>query len=447
MVMSTQTLDQLLTEAAECYRLNLTDKAESLYIEALRINPKQAVALFNLGTLKLRRADLQGDQLVLEALKLNTLNEIDPNRAVELVVQIHLANSYKKHAQAWLRFADDNQLSFPTITELKGATDIPPHLKQFVHSSGQGKELERYHPMESSNYVYAIDIVGGCNLRCPTCPVGNQTGMPKGLMQAELFANILEKIECENPTYKPEIWLFNWSEPFLNPHLPEFIKMIRGAGLSSFISSNLNIADRIDSVIKANPNKLKVSLSSLKQEIYGITHERGDIKNVLSNLEKLAIARDQFKAQTEIWIGHHLYKNTIGEMDEIKAIADKYGFGYRPSYAIMAPLEKSYAMLQEANPATGIDSQLFFHPKTNVENIKLRRSGNMDCELRFNMTAINYDGSVSLCCGTTQNLSDEPSKKTYFLENSMEELEALKYAHSFCSTCINNNLHLTIQDQ
>jgi len=66
--------------------------------------------------------------------------------------------------------------------------------------------------------------------------------------------------------------------------------------------------------------------------------------------------------------------------------------------------------------------------------------------LRFNMTAINYDGSVSLCCGTTKDLSDEINKKIYFLEKSASEIEDMKYTHSFCSTCMENNLHLTIQD-
>jgi len=445
--MSDQTLDELLSEAAESYRLNLTEKAENLYIAALQINPNQAGALFNLGTLLLRRSDLRGNEFVKDALGQDSANEIDLSRAVELVAQILISNSYKKKAGEWLEYAERNKINFPTIAELKRQVDIPPHLEKLIYSSAQKKELERYHPIESSSYVYAIDVVGGCNLRCPTCPVGNQKEMLKGIMPPELFSSILKKISRDNPVHKPDIWLFNWSEPLLNPHLPSFIEEIREANLSSFISSNLNISDRIDGVMKANPDRFKVSISSLKQEIYGVTHERGDIKTVVDNFERLAKARDRHSSSTEIWIGHHLYKNTIGEIDQIKALANHYGFGYRPSYAIMAPIEKSYSSIKNIHSEmSAIENELIFHPKTIAENIKPRRSGNMDCELRFNMTAINYDGSVSLCCGTTQSLSNEVGIKTYFLEKSKSEMEALKYNHHFCTLCMANNLHLTIQD-
>jgi tetratricopeptide (TPR) repeat protein len=445
--MSAQTLNQLLSEASECYRLNLTEKAESLYRAALQINPNQAGALFNLGTLLLRKADLQGNQLIKDSFGQDTANEIDQNKAVELVIQIHLSNSYKKHAEQWLRYAELNQLTFPALSELKRQIEIPAHLEKIIYIPTQKKTLERYHPIESSSYVYAVDVVGGCNLRCPTCPVGNQKGMPKGIMGPELFCKILEKICEENPVHKPDIWLFNWSEPLLNQHLPHFIREIREANLTSFISSNLNISERIDAVIEASPDRFKVSISSLRQEIYGLTHDRGDIQTVIKNFERLAQARDRHNSTTEIWIGHHLYKNTISEMDQIKSLANHYGFGYRPSYAIMAPIEKAYALLKSVDEIkSDIEEQLFFHPKTIAENNNPRRSGSMDCELRFNMTAINYDGSISLCCGTTKNLSDEIGQKTYFLENSASEIESMKYKHSFCSTCMENNLHLTIQD-
>jgi organic radical activating enzyme len=445
--MSDQTLNQLLSEAAESYRLNLTEKAESLYIAALQINPNQAGALFNLGTLLLRKSDLRGDQFVKDALEQDDANEIDRSRAVELVIQIHIANAYKKKAGEWLEYAERHKINFPAMVELKRQVDIPPHLKKSTYSFAQKKEFERYHPIESSSYVYAVDVVGGCNLRCPTCPVGNQKEMPKGIMPPKLFSSILKKISRENPAHKPDIWLFNWSEPLLNPHISSFIEEIRDENLTSFISSNLNISDRIDGVMKANPDRFKVSISSLNQEIYGVTHERGDISVVIHNFEKLAKARDRYHSTTDIWIGHHLYKNTIVEMDQIKALANHYGFGYRPSYAIMAPIEKSYSALKNIQSGISeIENQLIFHPKTIAENIKPRRSGGMDCELRFNMTAINYDGSVSLCCGTTQNLSNEVGAKTYFLEKSRSEIEILKYSHHFCSLCMDNNLHLTIQD-
>ncbi|MDH6240281.1 molybdenum cofactor biosynthesis enzyme MoaA [Polynucleobacter sphagniphilus] len=445
--MSTQTLNELLLAATECYQLNLTERAENLYAQALRINPRHAGALFNMGTLLLRRGVLKGDALVQDAFALDAGNEIDRNKAVHLLIQIYLAQAYKKHAQVWLEYAAIHQLEIPDFNALKKQIEIPAYLEKTIYSPAQKKQLERYSPIESNSYVYAIDIVGGCNLRCPTCPIGNKDGMAKGLMQKELFANILNKICMESGEYSPDIWLFNWSEPLLNERLPDYIKLIHSAQLTSFVSTNLNITHRINELMQANPTRLKVSISSLKQEIYGITHERGNINTVIANFETLALARDRNKSTTDIWIGHHLYKNTAEEMEQIQALANQFGFGYRPSYAIMAPIEKALSLIEKGDEKpSGIEAQLFFHPNSIVKNVKPKRSGNMDCELRFNMTAINYDGSVSLCCGTTQDLSEKANEKIYFMEHTTSKIEALKYQHSFCTVCIRNNLHLTIQD-
>jgi len=63
--------------------------------------------------------------------------------------------------------------------------------------------------MKPNFYMYYIDIVGTCNLRCPSCPVGNylphdfmDLQRPKGFMKLALFEQILDKIKRENSDYK-----------------------------------------------------------------------------------------------------------------------------------------------------------------------------------------------------------------------------------------------------
>ena len=52
------------------------------------------------------------------------------------------------------------------------------------------------------NYLsYSVDIVGNCNLRCPSCPVGNidlKHTRPKGFILKELFYEIADKIARES---------------------------------------------------------------------------------------------------------------------------------------------------------------------------------------------------------------------------------------------------------
>jgi hypothetical protein len=208
----------------------------------------------------------------------------------------------------------------------------------------------------------------------------------------------------------------------------------------------LNIGERLEAVIAENPEQLKVSLSSFKQSIYGKTHARGNIERVKTNLVELARLIEKHQASTQVFIGHHLYRNTVEEQAEIAHFAHQLKFGYAPSAAILAPIEEVMKLIAtgKSEPLGELRQQFLQDPVDIPKALAAKRSGTKDCELRFNMTALQYDGQVNLCCGTTQKIAATP---TYFMEKSFKELEALKYNNPFCKKCMSLNLHLTIPDQ
>ena len=426
--------------AVQAHQAGLWPEAEALYRSFLAVHPDEPVAGYNLGILLLGQARLEGLSWVQQAL-LAGGGRLDLAAASASAVQALQAHHYKDHAHQFVQWLEQHGLQALGHEALKVRAGLPGHLQPLAPTG-----LRRYHPIESSRYVYAIDVVGGCNLRCPTCPVGQGAALPKGLMQRDLFQAILQKIVHEQAPQRPDIWLFNWGEPLLHPQLGALIGDVRQAGLTSMVSSNLHHSDRIDEVMQANPDRMKVSLSSLRQEAYGLTHVRGDIERVKANLHLLAQARDRHKATTEIWIGHHLYRHTLQDQQEVQNFAVSLGFGYVPSTAIVAPIETALRMLStDADEwvAEPLHSQLLTTPAEISAHLKAHRSGRFDCELRFNMTSIQYDGGVTLCCGTTQALASEP---VAFLAHSHAALEQKKYAHPFCGQCIKNNLHLTTVD-
>lgn len=441
----TQHPTQLLETALAAHRQGQFPAALKAYEDYLAHDALDPLALYGVASIKLELGDISGFPIALQCLTSPRESSLEKPLAADSLVRALLRHQYQDHAKKFLDACAENGIVLPNGEAFYAATHLPDYLAPTHYDPHAERELERYRPIESPHYVYAIDIVGGCNLRCPTCPVGQQA-LPKGLMTLEMFQKILAKIKTETVDTHADIWLFNWTEPMLHPEIETFITTIHEVGFTSFLSTNLNLGQRIEAVMRAAPTRLKVSLSSLSQDIYGQTHARGDIAHVVANLRELARWRDHYHSKTHIWIGHHLYRNTLAEQASIKALADELGFGYVPSPAIVAPIEKVLGMMEEKtrDEVGGLRDQLLFDPLDIRARMAKTRSGRKDCELRFNMTTLQYDGTVNLCCATTQALDKKP---VHFLDHPHRELEEMKYNHSFCKTCMDANLHLTISDQ
>lgn len=429
-----------LAEASQLYKLHLGQA------------PRDVRATYGLGAILLLGGKLEGLQLIKESLLMPSDPNFDRALAADSGLSTLLSHQYREHARVFLEECIELGIQVPDYEAKLNALSIPTYLTTSAYDQQLGKSLGRFSPIESDKYVYAIDIVGGCNLRCPTCPVANQLSMPKGLMRIEFFKEILQKISNERSGVPVDIWLFNWTEPLLHPEIDLFINAVREFNFTSLVSSNLNSGDRLEPLMRASPDRLKISLSSFKQEIYGVTHERGDINKVKENLITVAKLRDLYQSKTHIWVGHHLYKNTLEERGEIEEFSKSLGFAYAPSMATLTPIEEVMKLLDQS--AYGVKmisgakyesiSQNFVRDPLEVQKVNsAMRSGNYDCELRFNMTAIQHDGTVNLCCATVQSLSAEPIP---FLSTSKNEIDALKYNNPFCKKCISSNLHLTISD-
>ena len=294
---------------------------------------------------------------------------------------------------------------------------------------------------QQSPFTYVIDIVGTCNLRCPSCPVGNlaQADRPKGFMDIGLYEEIISKIKKESPDATPKLWLFNWGEPTLHPKLAEFISIAKSRGLPVMLSSNLNTKLDLKEVIRAAPDEIKISLSGFSQEIYGQTHARGKIDIVKGNMQKIRDYIDEFGVSINVWVSYHLYRHNIVETIPMAEFAQSLGFGFNPIIAFFQPLEKMVEVINNELPDSEKDlvDNLNFHPLQQVIMSRPYRSNDLDCEIRANMTTINYDGSVALCCGV---YNQENMLGVNFTDLPHEELQARKYEHEFCKTCYSYGL-------
>ena len=288
---------------------------------------------------------------------------------------------------------------------------------------------------------YTIDVVGTCNLECPTCAHGI-TGAkpPRGMMAFEDFTRVIEKIKSEVEVLT-HVSLYSWGEPLLHPKLPDIIKHLHKNGIAAAISSNLSIKsdDQLKRVIQASPEFFKVSLSGFYPETYNETHTGGDINLVKSNLYRLKYYIEKYESNTFVDVNYHLYTNNNQKnLQKMQELCDELGFSLSATYSLIMPLERC---LDHCNgiidPQTEeLQKILLVDIDEGIEVTKDFRSST--CPFKENQTNINWDLSVPVCC-TTFYKADTIVAKDY-LKSDLSDIKREKDKASICAECMHYGL-------
>lgn len=289
-------------------------------------------------------------------------------------------------------------------------------------------------------FTYAVDVLSGCNLRCPSCPVENMSSLPtpRTVMSAESFEAIVHKIERETPGAS-RLDLFNWAEPLLHPDLPRLVGIAKDHGLHVGLSTNLNIWGDLDEVLRQGPQSFSVSISGASQDVYGRGHVGGDVERVKDHLRRLGESVERSGGRTRVRVTYYCYRDNLGEdYRRMRELCRSLGFMFLPLWAYVMPVEKLLEVY-EGGPLSGSDRKLIGRLAVTPEEIRAaRRLPSRDCVFRSRRTAINSDGSVALCCGVYDRANNIARQ---FLDVSAEELRARKYAHPLCLRCMDQGIH------
>ncbi len=298
-------------------------------------------------------------------------------------------------------------------------------------------------------FFFNIDIVGTCNLKCPSCPVGNWGEFSEAgqYMSPELLSRVLDKAQSE--CYITGVGLFNWTEPLLHPNLPEMVSVVQSKGLPCYLSSNLNILKNVEEVFKRNLYQFRVSLSGFTQEIYSRTHRGGNIEKVKKNMYSLADIKQRTGCSTKIEVLYHRYLHNLGsEEQSMRDLSESLGFTFTPVWAFMMPLEKVLKILHPDNEiTTGVhiskeDLELIESLALPIDKLEthlsLSRYKTSPCSLQDNQVTIDHKGEVQICCALYDS-----SKYTLapYLETPLSELQAMKVSSAVCTKCMEAGIH------
>lgn len=292
--------------------------------------------------------------------------------------------------------------------------------------------------------IINLEVVGTCNLRCPSCPVGNYadkwSGNTKGVIAVPLYRDLLEKLRVEMGTEESVLALYSWGEPLIHPHIGELVSLAKAKGFKVNISTNLNYARNLESIISAGVDEIVVSLSGFTNTAYQVTHLGGDIETVKTNLHHLSQLIANSPNKPKVWINYHLYRHNLrDEILRMTALSRELGFGMFYNIAFYMPVEKMVAIAnhdRSAMPESAL-AELFLVPIEEQLAISAAKTTSVGCDLRDNRLDIDIDGSVKLCCSVFDKRWNPSSS---YLEEPLKNIQKKRYASPLCQSCINHRI-------
>ncbi len=284
-----------------------------------------------------------------------------------------------------------------------------------------------------------MDVVGTCNLRCPSCPVGNMGAInPSGLMDKAMFARILAKAAREYQITRAG--LYSWAEAFLHPELPELIRIVRRHGIFCSLSTNLNLLRDPDELFRASPEELRISLSGFTQPVYSRTHAKGNIERVKENMRLLSEARRRAEyCTTAIHVYYHKYKHNLHEVQPMRDYATSLGFAWLEDWAFYMPLEK---VIDAVEGNLDADERAFLEDQFALPIVEAVHAAEQfrkePCRMWEEQIVLDVQGNAMLCCGIYDSKANTLGA---FLDLSPEQLVKAKTGHPTCDRCTQHGIH------
>jgi MoaA/NifB/PqqE/SkfB family radical SAM enzyme len=294
-------------------------------------------------------------------------------------------------------------------------------------------------------YTLSIDVVGACNISCPTCPVANWpksswTG-EKGAMEPEFLDRLLAKAlkEC----VVNSVNLYVYTEPLIHPRIAELVRVVKKRGLVCRLSSNLNLLRDPAGLLESGLDDLTVSVSGFRQENYAVTHAGGDVEAVKRNMSLLADARRRLGAKTRVVVNFHKYRGNLEDLPLMRAFAADCGFEFVARWASLFPLEKFLAHVRpEATAAelTEADREIIGRLALPLREVAeaARRHPVSSCALRESELVLDVRGGVYLCCAAAMDAGR--NKHGSFLDAPLESLQKKKSQNPLCAGCMAGGL-------
>ena len=269
-----------------------------------------------------------------------------------------------------------------------------------------------------------IDTIDACQLRCPTCVRGTRLlpNTPRN-MPVGMFERIVTKGKSEG---YDAIGLYNWTEPFLNMKLPEYVSVVKRLGLDCELSTNLSFTNRFELIKKtlaAGVDRLIVSVSGYHQEVYEINHCGGNLAYVKDNLDYVRKLQSDGVVGPKVFLRFIQFDYNLSELPLLREY----------THSIGVELEVIMGVGHPNHPVNTYASEYIYMDrlKNYIPEKPYEKDGEV-CPLIMDTLSIDASGKAYVCCACPNYWFFQIGT---YLEMAKDEILIKRYSHPICASC------------
>jgi MoaA/NifB/PqqE/SkfB family radical SAM enzyme len=148
--------------------------------------------------------------------------------------------------------------------------------------------------------IAQVEPANVCNLQCPLCfTVSQNPSRPPAFLSLQRFRQFIDELG----DYLLLIVLWNWGEPFLNPHLTSLIAYAAAKNILVHTSTNGNVSfseETADQIIDSGLASLVFGVDGALPETYRTYRQGGDLERVKENIRLLVRAKKRKSSATPL---------------------------------------------------------------------------------------------------------------------------------------------------
>jgi pyruvate-formate lyase-activating enzyme len=172
-----------------------------------------------------------------------------------------------------------------------------------------------------------LDPANNCQLHCPGC-VHTSTenrgrfDWPSGLMAPDMFSRYLDSL---GPFAFCAVF-YNYGEPLLNVHTPDYIRAAKAYLLSTMTSTNLMLVRDPDDLVDSGLDYLVASIDGVSQQAYDQYRRGGDVAECFANMRRIVEAKRKRNSPTPYIVWQYLtFEHNVHEVEQAVTLAREIG--------------------------------------------------------------------------------------------------------------------------